>query len=97
MKRWLLALGAGLLALGFIILTRDEKAAAKAGAQRDALILDGSKRAQKKAEQQGKKADKLQADAIEAGKIGKAVVDKVGTNSETIGSILDNWHKPDSV
>ena len=91
MKRWLWAIAAFLIAVGFAMLGRDEKAAAKAGAQRDALILDGSGRAKAKAHKAGIKADRHQENAKEAAKVGQAIVDKVGKNSESVSSILDGW------
>ena len=97
MKKWLWAAAAALIAIGFAILSRDEKAAVKAGAQRDALIKEGSGRAKAKAHKMGIKADKHQANAVKAGKVGQKVVDKVGTQGETVSSILDSWRKPDSV
>jgi len=90
-KRWLWAAAALLIAVGFAILGRDEKAAAKAGAQRDALILEGSGRAKAKAHQAGIKADKHQANAVKAAEVGQAAIDKVGSNSESVSSILDGW------
>ncbi len=93
MKKWLYALAAFLVVLGFAILGRDEKAAKKAGAQRDALLVDGSRKARDKAEAAGKRADKLQEDAKVAAEIGKAAVDNVGNNNETIASVLDAWRK----
>ncbi len=91
MKKWLWGLAAVLIGVGFAILNRDEKAAAKAGAQRDALILEGSGRAKAKAHKAGIKADKHQANAVKAAEVGRAVVDKVGKNSESVSSILDGW------
>lgn len=97
MNKWFWGIATFLIAVGFAILGRDEKAAAKAGAQRDALIKEGSGRAKAKAHKLGIKADKHQANAVKAGEVGQRVVDNVGKNSETIGSVLDSWRKPDSV
>lgn len=97
MSKWFWMVATFLIAVGFAILGRDEKAAAKAGAQRDALIKEGSGRAKAKAHKLGIKADKHQANAVKAGEVGKKVVDNVGKNSETISSVLDSWRKPDSV
>lgn len=97
MKKWLLAAGALLVGLGFYILGQPERKLKKVVAHRDNLMLDNTKASQVKAEKFGKKADGLQAEAIMAGELGKAEVDKVGTQSETIGSVLDSWRKPSSV
>ena len=97
MKKWLLGAGALLVAIGFAILQRPERQLKKVTAQRDNLLRDNTKKAQVKAEKLGEKADKLQAQASEAADIGRAEVDKVGSQSETIGSVLDSWRKPDSV
>jgi len=97
MKRWLLAFGAFLAAVGFAILSRPDRKLKHVERQRDMLLHENTKKAQVKAEKLGEKADKLQAEAVEAAEAGKAVVDKVGTQSETISSVLDSWRKPDSV
>ena len=91
MKKWLWAAAAALIAIGFAILSRDEKAAVKAGAQRDALIKEGSGRAKAAAHKAGIKADRHQENAVEAAKVGQAVVDKVGKNNEGIRDVLDGW------
>lgn len=91
MKKWLWGVAAVLIAVGFAILGRDEKAAAKAGAQRDALIKEGSGRAKHKAHLAGIKADAHQANAVKAAEVGQAVVDKVGSQNESVRSILDSW------
>ncbi len=80
-----------LIAVGFAILGRDEKAAAKAGAQRDALIKEGSGRAKAKAHKAGIKADAHQRNAVKAAEVGQAALDKVGKNDENIRDILDGW------
>ena len=92
MKKWLWGAAAILIAIGFAILGRDEKAAVKASAQRDALIKEGSGRAKAKAHKMSIKADKHQNNAVEAAKVGQAIVDKVGSNNESVSSILDGWH-----
>ena len=94
MRKWLWAAAALLIAIGFGILGRDEKAAAKAGAQQDALIKEGSGRAKRKAHLAGIKADIHQANAVKAGEVGRKVMDKVGTNNESMADLLDSWRKP---
>lgn len=91
MKKWLWAAAALLIAVGFAILGRDEKAAVKAGAQRNALILDGSGRAKRKAYLAGIKADIHQRNAEKAAEVGQAAIDKVGKNHESVRNILDGW------
>ena len=91
MSKWLLAIGSFLAIVGFAILNRPERQLKKVVAQRDQLMHDNTKKAQVKAEQLGKKADKLQVRANEAADAGKAAVDKVGTQGETVSSILDSW------
>jgi hypothetical protein len=97
MNKWWLAIGSFLAVVGFAILGRPERQLKRVTAQRDQLLHDNTKAAQVKAEQLGKKADKLQAKANEASTVGKATVNKVGTQGETVSSILDSWRKPDSV
>lgn len=97
MNKWLLAIGSFLAIVGFAILQRPERQLKQVTAQRDQLLHDNTKKAQVKAEKLGAKADKLQAKAKEAEAAGKATVDKVGTQGETVSSILDSWRKPDSV
>jgi hypothetical protein len=94
-RRWW-ALAGFLIVVGFAILGRDEKAAKKASKQRDDLLLAGSQSAKDKAIQAGQQADDRQADAVEAAEVGKAAIDKVGKNGETMASMLDAW-KSDSV
>lgn len=97
MNKWLLAIGSFLAIVGFAILQRPERQLKKVTRQRDELLHDNTSKAQKKAEHLGKKADKLQAQAIDASAAGKVTVDKVGQQGETVSSILDSWRKPDSV
>ncbi len=94
MKSWLYWLAGALALLAFHILGGPERAAIKAGKQRDDLILDGSGRAKAKAHKAGIKADKHQANAVTAGEVGKKVMDKVGTDDESMGDLLDSWRKP---
>jgi propanediol dehydratase small subunit len=97
MKKWLLAAGGFLVLVGFAILNRPERKLKKVEAQRDQLMLDNTKKAQVKAKKLGAKADTLQADAVAASEVGKATVDKVGQQGETVSSVLDSWRKPSSV
>ena len=97
MKKWLLAAGALLVAIGFSILGRPERQLKKVQKQHDNLIVDGSKRAEAKAVAAGKKADKLQAEAKVAAEKGQAVIDNVGKNNETMRNLLDSWRKPDGL
>ena len=97
MKKWLYWAAGALAILAFYILGGPERKVKKLTAMRDELILDGSGRAKAKAHQLGIKADKHQLNAVEAEKVGKATLDKVGTQGETVSSILDSWRKPDSV
>jgi propanediol dehydratase small subunit len=96
-NKWLLAFGSFLAIVGFAILGRPERKLKKAVAQRDHLMLDNTKAARVKAKKLGAKADKLQAQADLASEAGKATVNKVGTQGETVSSILDSWRKPDGV
>ncbi len=97
MKRWLYWAAGGLAVLAFWILGGPDRAATKAIKQRDELLIDGSGKAKAKAHKLNIKADMHQANAIEAELVGKATIDKVGTQGETVSSILDSWRKPDSV
>ena len=97
MKKWLLAIGSFLALVGFAILTRPERQLKKITQQRDQLLHDNTSKAQKKATHLGKKADKLQAQANDAAAAGKATVDKVGQQGETVSSILDSFRKPGGV
>ena len=95
-KWWYWALG--LLAMAaFYGLSAPERKEKKLKSQRDDLILDGSGRAKAKAFQKDIQADKLQADAVKAAKVGKEVVDNVGKNGESMRDMLDSWRKPDGV
>ncbi len=97
MKKWLYWAAGGLAILAFYVLGGPERKVKKLTEQRDALILDGSGKAKAKATKKGEKADKLQADALSAAKVGKEVVDNVGKNGESMRDMLDSWRKPDSV
>ena len=97
MKKWLYIAAGGLALFAFYILGGPERKVKKLTAQRDELILDGSDRSKAKADQLGIKADKHQLNAVQAEKVGKSTLDKVGTQGETVSSILDSWRKPDSV
>jgi uncharacterized protein YlxW (UPF0749 family) len=97
MTKWLLAIGSFLAVVGFAIMQRPERQLKKVEHQRDQLLHDNTKKAQVKAEQLGKKADKLQARAKAAEEAGKATVDKVGQQGETVSSVLDSWRKPAGV
>lgn len=94
MKKWLYAAAGGLALLAFWILGGPSRAATKAGEQRDALILDGSGKAKAAAHKAGIKADAHQKNAVIAGEQGKKIMDKVGTNDESMADLLDSWRKP---
>lgn len=91
MKAWLYALAGALAVLAFSILSGPGRKVKKLTQQRDDLILEGSTKAKAKAQAAGIKADKHQANALEAGRIGQAVIDTVGQNDESIRSVLDSW------
>lgn len=90
----MLGLGAVLALIGFSILGRSGRAAAKAEQQRDDLIIDGSRQARAKAEKMNEKANSHQAAAVEASKLGKQVMDRVGTENESMAELLDSWRRP---
>lgn len=94
MKKFLYWAAGGLALLAFWILGGPGRAATKAGKQRDDLLLAGSGRAKAKAHKAGIKADKHQRNAVAAGKQGKIIMDKVGTNDESMADLLDSWRKP---
>ncbi len=91
MKKWLYWAAGGLALLAFRILGGPERKVKKLTKQRDDLLLAGSGRAKAKAHQKGIQADKAQRDAVEAERVGIITVDKVGTQGETVSSILDSW------
>ena len=97
MKKWLYWAAGGLALLAFWILGGPERKVKKLTKQRDDLVLEGSGRAKARAHQKGIQADKAQRNAVEAERVGKITVDKVGTQGETVSSILDSWRKPDSM
>lgn len=97
MRKWYYWAAGALALLAFYILGGPERKIKKLTKQRDDLILEGSGRAKAKAHQLGIKADKHQQNALEAERVGKITVDKVGTQGETVSSILDSWRKPDGV
>ena len=97
MKKWWYWLAGALVLIGLSILGKPSKAQAKAEGQRDDLILDGSGRAKAAAHKAGIKADGHQRNALVASEAGKKVMDKVGTNNESMADLLDSWRKPDGV
>ncbi len=94
MKKWWYAILGGLALLAFHLLGASERKKKKLKGQRDALILEGSGRAKAEAHQKGIQADKHQKNAVKAGEVGKKVMDKVGTNNESMADLLDSWRKP---
>lgn len=94
MKKYLYWAAGALALLAFHILGGPARAAAKAGQQRDDLILEGSGRAKAKARKAGIKADAHQRNAVVAGEQGKKVMDSVGANDESMADLLDSWRKP---
>jgi len=94
MKKWYYA-ALGLIALlAFHLLGASERKEKKLKGQRDDLILEGSGRAKAKAHQKGIQADKHQKNALVAAEAGKKVMDKIGTNNESMADLLDAWTKP---
>ena len=94
MKKWLYWAAGALALVAFWVLGGPQRAAVKAGKQRDDLILEGSGRAKAKAHKAGIKADKHQRNAVVAGKQGKIIMDRVGENDESMADLLDSWRKP---
>ncbi len=97
MKKWWYALAGLLVLAGLSILGKPSKAQVKAEGQRDDLLLAGSGRAKAAAHKAGIKADAHQRNAVVASEAGKKVMDKVGTNNESMADLLDSWRKPDGV
>jgi len=97
MKKWLYWAAGGLALLAFYILGGPERKVKKLTKQRDDLLLAGSGEAKAKAHQAGIKADKAQLNAVEAARVGKITVEKVGTQGETVSDILDSFRKSDGV
>ncbi len=93
MRSWLYWAAGILVLIGLGILNRPAKAQAKAEAQRDDLILDGSGKARAKAHMAGIKADAHQINAVKAAEAGKKAMDKAG-NNESTADLLDSWRKP---
>ena len=94
MKKWWYAALGGIALLAFYLLGGAERKEKKLKGQRDDLILEGSGRAKAKARQKGIQADKHQKNAVVAGEVGKKVMDKVGTDNESMADLLDSWRKP---
>ncbi len=94
MKKWWYAAGALLLAIGLGILGAPGRTEKRLKGERDALILEGSGQAKAKARKKGIQADKHQLNAKVAAEAGKKVMDKVGTNNESMADLLDSWRKP---
>ncbi len=94
MKKWYYAVLGALALLAFHLLGASGRREKKLKGQRDELILEGSGRAKAKAHQKGIQADKHQKNAVVAGEVGKKVMDKVGTNNESMADLLDSWRKP---
>ena len=94
MKKWYYT-ALGLLALlAFRLLGSSERKEKKLKGQRDELILEGSGKAKAKARDKGIQADKHQKNAVVAAAVGKKIMDKVGTNNESMADLLDSWRKP---
>jgi hypothetical protein len=93
-RKWLYWAAGGLALLAFWILGGPARAAGKANGQRDDLLLVGSGKAKAKAHKAGIKADAHQKNAVVAAAAGKVVMDRVGTNNESMADLLDSWHKP---
>ena len=94
MKKWLYWAAGGLALLAFYILGGPERKVKKLKGQRDELILEGSGKAKAKAREKGIQADKHQKNALVAAEAGRQVMDKVGTNNESMADLLDSWRKP---
>ena len=94
MKKCLYWAAGALALMAFWILGGPQRAATKAGKQRDDLILEGSGKAKAKAHKAGIKADAHQRNAVVAGKQGKIIMDRVGENDESMADLLDSWRKP---
>ena len=91
MKKWLLGIGGFLVLVGFAILGRPARQLKKVERQRDDLIMQNTNAARAKAEKASAKADQLQADAAKAAEAGQKAIDQVGSNDETMRSVLDSW------
>jgi len=90
------ALAAALIAAGFGMLGRPARRQKKAEGQRDALLLDGSRKARDKADKARKRADQHQVDAQDAAIAGQAAIDKVGDSDESMAKLLDSWRSGDA-
>lgn len=88
------ALAAALIAAGFGMLGRPGRKLKKAENQRDALLLDGSKKARDKAIKFDEQANKHQADGVEAAVAGKKAIS--GVKDESMVDLLDSF-RSDSV
>jgi len=88
------ALAAALIAVGFGMLGRPARRQKKAEGQRDALLLEGSKKARDKAIKADAAANKHQAEAVEAAAAGQKAIS--GVKDESMAELLDSF-RSDSV
>lgn len=90
-KKWLLAAGAFLVAVGFAILGRPAKKAREAQRRADDLIRNGSDKARREAKAQGEKANQLQHEAREAAEKGREAMDRAGQNAD-MADLISEWN-----
>lgn len=91
MKRWLLALGGILLAMGLAILGRDVRALRRTEAQRDELLAIGANEHKKRAEQLNQKAERLKTQALEAAAQTEARLEEIGEKNPDMDNLLHHW------
>ena len=89
LKRIGYALAAILIAVGFGMLGGPARKQKKAENQRDALLLDGSRKSRDKAIKFDEKANEHQADAVKAAVAGQKAIS--GVKDESMVDLLDSF------
>lgn len=91
MKKWILGLGAALLAAALWILGRDARQLRRTEAQRDALLATGANEHKKKAQQLADKAEKQKVAAAEAAKTTEKRLEKLSESNPDMDDLLSAW------
>jgi hypothetical protein len=90
-KKWLLAFGGILLAVGLAILGRDARQLRRTEQQRDALLATGANEHKKRAEQLAQKAEKQKVAAADAAKATEQRLEKLSESNPDMDDLLSAW------
>lgn len=92
MRKFFLALGALILAIGFAMLGRDNRRRERAEEREIGYLIDGSEKALKKAQVENEKANVARERAKEAAKVGQAALDKIGAKDAEMADVIADWN-----